>query len=116
VPSIETIPATLDFGEVVVGDESTRTLTLRNPGTADLHLTDVVPSNTAAFSLSGLPALPITVGPGREVTFEVTFEPPTDDTLIGTLRLHSDATNTPEAIVSLRGTGIPVSGSPGGTD
>jgi hypothetical protein len=116
VPLLTVTPATLDFGEVVVGNDRSQTLTLRNSGTADLHLSNVVLSNRAAFSLSGLPTLPTTVGPGREVTIEVTFEPPTDDPLTGTLRLHSDATNTPEVIVTLRGTGRPVSGSPGGTD
>jgi hypothetical protein len=114
VPLLEITPATLDFGEVVVGEEPTQTLTVRNSGTADLHLSAVALDNMAAFSLSGLPVLPTTVSPGGTVTIDVTFKPPTDDTLTGTLLLHSNVVNTPSP-VTLRGTGIPETGSTGST-
>jgi hypothetical protein len=113
VPQLEVTPTMLGFGEVVVGQRRTRSLTVRNVGTADLNLT-VDLDNPDAFSLPGLPALPITVEPGDMVTIDVTFEPPTDVALSGTLLLHSNAANTP-ATVTLRGTGIPASGSTGST-
>jgi hypothetical protein len=110
VPQLEVSPPMLDFGEVVVGQARTRTLTLHNTGTADLHLSDAVLDNTADFSLSS--PLPTTVRPGDMVTIDVTFVPPAEETLSGTLLLRSDAADVE---VSLQGTGIPASGSTGST-
>ncbi len=84
IASGDTTPRTLDhtdFGSVGLGETLTRTFTIRNTGSADLHLTggtgnlvSLVASPGSPFTVSAQPALD-TIIPGGTLTFGITFTP-----------------------------------------
>jgi Abnormal spindle-like microcephaly-assoc'd, ASPM-SPD-2-Hydin len=86
-------PATaINFGKVIAGSSSSSTLTftVSNPQTT---ISDVsVPSVTATgagFSISGAPAMPASISPGRSLTFKLLFSPSGTGTFGGTLSIGS---------------------------
>ena len=75
------------LGTTLVGTPLTRTFTVRNVGTADLHLG--TPSLPAGFSLaSGLGAA--TLAPGASTSFTVRFDAPAAGAFGGTLSFATD--------------------------
>jgi P pilus assembly chaperone PapD len=102
-PQISVIPASESFGNVTVGVTNTQTVTISNPGTANLSLTQALLNGTG-FTLSGL-ALPLSVAPGSFSAFTVGFTPPSASSFSGTLTLVNNTPNS-SLIVSLAGTGI----------
>ena len=103
-PQISVLPAnTISFGSVTVGVTNTQTMTLSNPGSANLSVSQDT-LNGAAFALSGL-NLPLTVAPGQSSAFTVKFAPTTATSAAATLSLVSNAPSSPTN-VSLSGTGV----------
>ena len=102
-PQITVIPTSISFGNVTVGVTNTQTLTIRNPGTATLSVTQASLAGTG-FSTSGL-ALPLSVAPGGSASFNVGFVPASASTFSGSITLISNAPNSP-LVVPLGGTGI----------
>jgi hypothetical protein len=86
-------PATaINFGKVIAGSSSSSTLTftVSNPQTTISDVT--VPSVTATgagFSISGAPAMPASISPGRSLTFKLLFSPSGTGTFGGTLSIGS---------------------------
>lgn len=66
-------PATVGFGNVIVGNPSTQTVTLSGAGTGSTTISQATVSGTG-FSLSG-PSLPLTLALGQSANFTVTFTP-----------------------------------------
>src|SRR5882757_989983 len=102
-PQITVIPTSISFGNVTVGVTNTQTLTIRNPGTATLSVTQASLAGTG-FSTSGL-ALPLSVAPGGSASFNVGFVPATASTFSGSITLINNTPNSP-LVVPLGGTGI----------
>jgi HYDIN/CFA65/VesB family protein/ASPM-SPD-2-Hydin domain-containing protein/centrosomal CEP192-like protein len=102
-PQITLIPSSISFGSVAVGVTNTQTLTLRNPGTATLNVTQASLSGTG-FSTSGL-ALPLSVAPGGSASFTVGFAPVSASNFQGSITLISNTPNSP-LVVPLSGAGI----------
>jgi len=76
-----------------------------NSGTADLRLTGLTVTGDAALVLGTAPGLPALLSPKATVTIEVRYRPSTAGLVTGTLRVDSDASNTPQVTIPLRGTG-----------
>src|SRR5467141_2725551 len=95
-------PASLGFGTVNVGSNSPLGATLTNSGNSNVTISSVTVSGTG-FSASGVTA-GTTLTPNQSVTLNVTFAPTAAGSLIGTVTVASNATNTP-AIIALSGTG-----------
>lgn len=95
-------PTSLSFGNVQVGNSSSKSQTVTNTGSASVTLTGAS-SSSGAFSVSGL-TLPTTLNGGQSVTFSVVFEPTASGNASGNLTLTSNATN-PSLTVVLSGTG-----------
>lgn len=81
-------PATLDFGEVLIGTGDTRTLTVGNtaaPGADPIELATLdVTAGTLEFSISGGTCQVGTIlSPGEDCTVEVTFQPDSAAALSG---------------------------------
>jgi hypothetical protein len=93
-------PATLSFGNVVVGSSSSLNGTLNATGAA---VTISSHSIANEFALSGI-ALPATIAAGTSASFTVTFTPQSSGAVSGSLSFTSNATNSP-AVQSLTGTG-----------
>ena len=99
---ISVIPSGISFGSVTVGTSSTQTITVQNPGTASLTISQASASGIG-FSLSGLP-VPLSLAPGASASFSAAFAPASAGTFSGTITLVSNAPNSP-LVLSLSGTG-----------
>jgi hypothetical protein len=94
-------PATLNFGNVVVGANSSRNGSLT--ATAASVTVSSASSNSSEFVLSGM-SLPITIQAGQSAPFTVTFAPNATGTASATLTFASNASNSP-TVESLAGNG-----------
>ncbi len=99
-------PAMLNFGNVLVGGSSSRTVSL-SANKFPVTVTEAYGSQPE-FAVSGL-ALPLTILPGQSVAFEVTFTPQTDGARTGSASFVSNSFNSPFFQV-LEGTGTVASG------
>ena len=102
-PQISVIPASVSFGNVTVGVTNTQMLTISNPGTANLSVTQASLIGTS-FGFSGL-TLPLSVPPGGSSAFTVSFTPASASNLSGNLTLVNNTPNSP-LVVALAGTGV----------
>src|SRR5437879_1355929 len=94
--------STISFGSVQVGNSSTQSETLTNSGGSSVSITQANLSGSA-FSVSGL-NLPLTLIPGQSFTFGVVFAPNSAGSVMGSISVVSNASNSTLAI-SLGGTG-----------
>ncbi|WP_089717933.1 choice-of-anchor D domain-containing protein [Candidatus Entotheonella palauensis] len=101
-------PSPMIFGEVRVGTTATLTLSIANEGNADLNVTELTVNSSVdtSFRLGGGRRAPFTVAPGDVETVDIVFAPSETGLVTGTVDIESNASNAPETIVSLRGTGI----------
>jgi uncharacterized membrane protein len=88
-----------------VGQTQTSQVTVTNTGTVDLTLSGLTVSGNAALALGTAPALPARLAPKERVTVEISFRPRTAGAVTGTLQVASNASNTPQVVIRLRGTG-----------
>jgi hypothetical protein len=102
-PQITVIPSSVSFSNVTVGVTNTQMLTISNPGTANLSVSQAMLGGTG-FSFSGL-ALPLSLPPGGSSTFTVAFNPPAAVSYSGSLTLVNNTPNSP-LNVTLGGTGV----------
>lgn len=102
-PQIAVVPTSVSFGNVSVGVANTQTITVKNPGTANLTVTQATLSGTG-YSANGV-SLPLTIAAGGSAAFTLSFAPTAATTATGVLTLISNAP-TPSVAVALSGTGI----------
>jgi Abnormal spindle-like microcephaly-assoc'd, ASPM-SPD-2-Hydin/Right handed beta helix region len=102
-PSISIAPSSVSFGNVPVGVTSSQTITLSNPGNANLDITQFT-APSAGFSMSGLSA-PLTLTPGQTAKFSVSFTPGTVGSQASSVTLFSNAPTSPVRL-SLSGAGV----------
>ena len=102
-PQISVVPGSVSFGTVTVGQTNSQTITLSNPGSANLNVTQSAGPGTG-FGLTGL-AMPLTLAPGKSTSFTVSFTPTSGTSSSSSLTLVSNAPNSPTTI-PLSGTGL----------
>ena len=102
-PAIQMSSTSFNFGNDVVGSNSTQVLIIKNTGTADLTITQVTATGSA-FSVSGF-LLPLNVNAGQQATITVAFQPTAVGPVSGTIAIVSNAPTSPTS-VALTGTGI----------
>ena len=102
-PQISVTPTSVSFGNVIVGVANTQSVTIQNPGTASLSVTQATLAGTG-FSLTGL-TVPLIVAAGGSSTFTVGFTPASASGISGSLTLMNNTTNSP-LVIPLAGTGI----------
>jgi len=95
-------PTALNFGTVTVGQDSSKTVTVRNQGDVTMTLSQATVT-AATFTPSGL-TLPISLTGGQSVTFSVVFAPTTSGTSTSNLALINNGPVS-SLLVSLSGTG-----------
>lgn len=104
VPNIAVDPIELDFGSIAEGSEVARSVRISNLGTADLVVDAVTFEGSAAFAVPD-PGATLRIDQGSSVIQEVTWTPD-DEIDEGTMRIHSNDPDTPEADVALTGHGL----------
>ena len=100
-PDIAVNPASLEFGQTVVGRSSVRKLTISNGGNSGLNIIDVDCDNSA-FVIS---QASFGVIPGDSRTITVTFSPRKQTKYEGLVSIRSNDNDEPLVQVSLRGIG-----------
>ena len=101
-------PTSFDFGSVDVGSYANLPAQLSATG-ASVTVSSGTTSNSA-FTLSGV-SFPVTIPPGQNVQFVITFTPPSAGQSSGTASFTSNAANSP-TVASLSGTGQGSGGIP----
>jgi ASPM-SPD-2-Hydin domain-containing protein len=92
---------TVIFTPVAVGASTAATFTVTNSGTTETTINSISLGSTgSAFSLSGLPGLPLTLNGGSSSTFTITLQPTvegatTDSLLVGSASFTLSGTGTP---------------------
>ena len=66
----------------------------------------VTSSEGTSFTLGRAPALPFVVLPAATMEVEIVYQPTTVGQSRGTLQISSNAANTPEVTVALKGTAV----------
>jgi hypothetical protein len=108
-PSLSASASSLSFGEVPLGSQATKPVTVTSTGTAAATITAAsITGASYAATYAGVAvqnlSAPITLQPGQQVTFSVAFDPTTTDTANGQLSLSTD-TGSPVS-VALAGKGV----------
>jgi len=96
-------PASVSFGNVTVGNNSTASVVITNTGGAAVTLSTAAASGSG-FSMTGQ-ALPITLTAGQSTSFNVVFTPAASGAASGALTINSNAVNGTLS-VPLSGTGV----------
>lgn len=107
-PNIAQSTKRLVFNDVQGGAASTsRTVTLRNTGNANLTINSLRVSgiNADQFQITQQPTSPVTIAPGSSIIVGVAFNPTTIGPMGALLQIDSNDPDTPQAAVSLRGLG-----------
>jgi len=104
-----TVNASLDFGNVAVGQSLAKDLTVRNTGkTNPLIISEATPSDPAEFVLTGAGtcgAIPVTLAPKTSCALAVAFTPNAAGPHTASLMLNDNAATSPQQ-VTLNGNGI----------
>lgn len=97
-------PSTIDFGSIIVGNNTSQTVVMTNAGNSNLTVTAANVTG-AGFSIVPALSLPLTLTPGQGQSFTVRFAPLAAGAASGSVSLVSNASNSPTA-VTLTGTGV----------
>ena len=103
-----TVTASLAFGNVAVGQTSTKTLTIKNTGATYSLIVSSAISSDPEFAVNGTGTcgpIPVTVAPKTSCTLAVAFTPAAADSPSASLTLTDNATSSPQ-VSALSGTGI----------
>jgi len=103
-PQIVVAPASFNFGNQRVGTTSgNQAFTVTNTGNANLTINSF--SKTGPYNVIGF-NLPITLGPGANTSFNISFSPTAAGAQNGSVTINSNAANNPALTVPLMGAGI----------
>ena len=102
-PDITALPASQDFGIVALGSTGQVSQTLRNDGDGDLVISNL--STLPPFSFTPQ-ALPLTILPGDDVTFDLFFDPILAGNFNSFLTIESNDVDEGTLNLPLAGTGV----------
>ncbi len=78
--------ATVDFGTILLGTNTSQTLTISNPTPASVTISSIVVSGTAFKGPAGV-STPLILSAGKSASFQITFSPPAGQLYQGSLVL-----------------------------
>ena len=108
LPDIAVDTQSVSFGQVLIGESSSRDVVISNNGGLDLNVTSI--SASSGFTVSQGDAV---VAPGGSVTVSVGFAATAEETVTGTLTIESDDADQPSIEVALSGEGVTEISGPG---
>jgi len=94
-------PASVSFGNVVVGSDTTQTIRLQNIGTSQVTISNITPS-VSSIAISGV-TTPINLAPGTSATLTAAYKPTAAGSVAGKITVTSNAVGSP-TIVDLSAT------------
>ena len=105
VPEIEVSPTLLDFGDIVVSEDKTLTLSIGNIGDGALLVQEILlePASVKSFGLSHSSA---EVAANEIVSIDITFAPSETGNVQAKLLIHSNDEDEPEVVVLMNGNGV----------
>jgi hypothetical protein len=104
---IQVTPASINFGNVDVGDTGAAFIQVKNIGNVALTVSGITIGGDG-FSLAMLPALPKTLQPGQQFSFQARFAPASIAGFSGAVNVASDDPAAPNVAVPLAGNGVAV--------
>lgn len=106
-PAVTLIPGTLDFGTTTQGTSTTANISVKNAGTAALHVTNVTlgGANANDFGFSA-PSCNSALSVNSSCTIAVTFTPLAAGLRSATITLTDDAPNSPQ-LIDVKGNATP---------
>ena len=105
-PEIDVTPTSINFGNVAVGENATRMVTVTNNGTAPLNLTSIQMTNTGGGQFSNSNSCGAILNPGQSCTLGATFTPNANGAQSGVLTFLNNDSNEGTTTVNLSGTGV----------
>lgn len=84
------VNADLAFGVVALGSTATRIMQVFNVGSTDLHISSITHNGSNDFSITSGPPTPVTVIPGGEIDYTVTFTPTASGNETAGFAINSD--------------------------
>ncbi|MGA8224296.1 MAG: choice-of-anchor D domain-containing protein [Candidatus Acidiferrales bacterium] len=102
-PELSANPPGATFGNVVLGNSNSQTISLSNGGNASVTITQANMTGTG-FSTTGL-STPTTIAAGGSTTFNAVFTPAATGAVTGSLTLVSNSLTSPLTI-NMSGTGL----------
>jgi Abnormal spindle-like microcephaly-assoc'd, ASPM-SPD-2-Hydin len=93
---------TINFGTVTVGNKSTQTMSVTNTGTASVNIDSASITGAVFTAVDGSPLS--VIGVGQSGTLHIQFAPSAAGAATGSLKVTSDAANSP-LMISLTGAG-----------
>ncbi|HEX8433781.1 choice-of-anchor D domain-containing protein [Archangium sp.] len=108
-PNIVLDPNPLAFGEVRVGTDSVKTVTVRNNGNGSVVISNITQSGSTAFTLvtpSGTSLTPFPLAAGASKVLSVKFSPSTETPEQGVLTLATEDQDWPSVTINLNGRGV----------
>lgn len=102
-PAISLESPTVAFGDVAVKTTATQSLVLTSSGSAPLTVQGASVTGSG-FSVSGI-SFPVTLNPSQTAALQLQFDPSVAGAATGSVKITSNASNTPTATVGLSGTG-----------
>jgi hypothetical protein len=101
--TITATPTSLNFGSEAVGKSHLLTVSLKNTGNSRVTVSGITASNTDFTTGGGVSGA--TLAAGQSATLDVSFDPKTATVQSGTVKISSNAANSPLTIV-VTGTGV----------
>ena len=97
-------PASVEFGDVTVDSQGSRTITLVSNGSAPVTVNTI---DVAGASFSGAPlVLPQVLQPNQQMSLKLKFNPKTEGDANGTVTVSSNATTNSKIAVKIHGKGV----------
>lgn len=95
---------TLNFGSVTVGQTANATVSVGNPGSAPVSITQIQLQGSA-FALTGPNNVPISVAGGASYNMSLSFHPTAAGAATGALVLTSNVSSDAQVTIALSGSG-----------
>ena len=103
------VPTSLDFGDVTVGSEGDKTITLVSNGSGPVTINSIT---VAGVSFSGsAQVLPQVLQPNQQMSVKLKFDPKAEGNATGTVTVSSNSASSPSSVVQIHGNGV-VASSP----
>ena len=106
-PGLTISSTNLSFGQVVLNNTATQTVTLTSSGSAPVSIS-AAKLTGSGFKMSG-GSFPATLNPGQTVNLNLEFDPAVTGSETGQLVITSNSATNPGATVKLSGIGVPSS-------